>query len=516
MKPANSLDDAKRRILAKVSLEALIQELVPLTRRGVRLTGLCPFHAEKSPSFYVFDDHYHCFGCHAHGDAISFVRQTKELGFVETLRYLANKYGVDAPELDENAKYQQRRGEQTALFRLMVEAQEFFAAELAGPRGSEARSYLMGRGFSAERISEFGFGLTAAEHFGLVRHLRGLRHRDEDIVKVGLGSISTKTGNLYDFFRERIMIPIRDVNGRVIAFGGRTTVNDPAKYKNSMATTLFDKSSVLFGLDRAKDHMKQRGRAIIVEGYMDALCLWQEGFGEVAAAMGTAFNARQLKQIQNHAKCREVILLFDGDQAGLNATLEAIEVALAFPNLRVRAALLTGGEDPDTFVRKHGAAALEDLLKASQDLIEVAIATQLRGSTSAAVPALVNEKFVPWLMRVQDPIQQSYLLNLVSARTGVSAETLNRQLRSLRWGPQSGKPSVRPVDHASVATENDDDDFKIALPTRPLTPVEEGFLGHVYHGKPGEIDAAVAIDFLKKELNLEPLWEAFAPRRKTQ
>ncbi len=168
----NSLDDAKRRILTRVSLEALIQDVVPLTRRGNRLTGLCPFHAEKSPSFYVLDDHYHCFGCHAHGDAISFVRQTKEMGFIETLRFLASKYGIEAPELDESAKYQQRRNEQAALAKIMVTAQEFFASELGTVRGREAKDYLLERGFSSENIVSYGFGITPEQHFGLVRHLR--------------------------------------------------------------------------------------------------------------------------------------------------------------------------------------------------------------------------------------------------------------------------------------------------------------------------------------------------------
>ncbi len=174
---------------------------------------------------------------------------------------------------------------------------------------------------------------------------------------------------MYDFFRERITIPIHDSSGRVIAFGGRTTVGDPAKYKNSMATPLFDKSSVLFGLDRAKESIKQRNRAILVEGYMDTLCLWQSGFGETVACMGTALTIRQLKLLQSNAKCSEVTLLFDGDSAGRNATLDAIDVALAIPNLRVKAAILTDNEDPDTFVRKNGSEALLQVLNGAQDLL---------------------------------------------------------------------------------------------------------------------------------------------------
>ena len=503
----NNLDDAKRRIIGKVSLETLIGETVTLTRRGTRLTGLCPFHAEKSPSFYVFDDHFHCFGCHVHGDAITFVRKTREMSFIESLRFLANKYSIEAPELEENARYQQRRNEQAALSQIMVSAQDFFATQLQTERGEPARQYLRDRGFSDANIVAFGFGLTAEEHFGLVRHLRGLRFRDEDVMKVGLGAVSNKTGKMYDFFRERITIPIRDSSGRVIAFGGRTTVNDPAKYKNSMATPLFDKSNVLFGLDQAKDAIKDRRRAILVEGYMDALCLWQEGFPETVACMGTALTVRQLKQLVNHAKCSEVILLLDGDRAGQMATLEAIEASLEVPELRIRAARLTDGFDPDTFVRTNGSEALRGVLDRAADLIDTVISSRLADISPAAIPKLVAEEFVPWLSRVPDAIKRGFLMTNIANRTGVPMDVLTRQVQSLHFGrsqDQRDKPIPQRVTAAAQA------EALPMIPTRPLTPVEEGFIGHLFHAKPGEIDLALASEFALREMQLEPLWEAFA------
>ena len=497
----SSLDDAKRRILTKVPLDELIGEAVALTRRGARLSGLCPFHAEKSPSFYVFSDHYYCFGCHVHGDAISFVRQTKEMSFMDSLRYLARKYNIEAPELEESAKYVQRRGEHAVMSQIMVAAQDFFVTELHSPRGQAARDYLRDRGFTDENIRLFGFGLTPEEGYGLVRHLRALRFRDEDVLRVAMGVISTNTGKLYDFFRNRIMIPIRDSSGRVIAFGGRTTVEDPAKYKNSAATPLFDKSSVLFGLDRARESIKERRRAILVEGYMDALCLWQEGFPETIACMGTAFTARQMKQLISQAKCPELVLLFDGDRAGSSATLEAIEVALEVPEIRVRAARLSGGDDPDTFVRKNGADALRELLDRAADLMDVVIASRLDGIAPTAVPAMVSDEFIPWLLRISDRVKQGFLVTKIASVTGVSVQVIESQLRSMRVRPVGAEQRR---DFKPVA-----DDVVHLLPTRSLTPIEVGFIGHLYHAQAGEIDVAEATNFAERELTLEPLWESF-------
>jgi DNA primase len=504
--PANqSLDDAKKRILARVSLEQLILESVSLQKRGSRLTGLCPFHAEKSPSFYVFDDHYHCFGCHAHGDAISFIRRTRELSFIESLRYLAGKFNIEAPELEENIKYQQRRQEITSLGQIMVRAMEFFVEELHSPRGADARSYLLKRGFSEENIKKFNFGLTPPEHFGLVRHLRSFHYRPEDLIKVGLASTSTKTGNIYDFFRDRIMIPIRDHSGKVVAFGGRTLINDQAKYKNSAATSLFDKGHTLFGLSQAKDSIKEHGQAILVEGYMDTLCLWQEGFTSTVASMGTALSARQLKLLSSQAKCREVVLLFDGDKAGLNATFESIDVAMSVPELHVRAAVLSDGHDPDTFVRTNGKEALSQLITQSRDLIEVVIDHLLDGATPATVMKIVTDKFVPWVASLQDPIKKSYFLNVIASRTGISSDVLLRQVRTFHFaGSIPAKATRQKVEVAPTTAEVD------VLPTRQLTPIERGVLGHLYFAQPHEVDLAEVRRFIVNELSLEPLWEQFA------
>jgi len=501
-----SLDDVKNRIKSRVPLDQLIGETVTLVRRGSSITACCPFHAEKSPSFHVYpDNHYYCFGCKESGDAITFVRKTREMSFIESLKFLATKYGIEAPELEESDALKRRRGEQATLSQMMVAAQDLFTSELKSPRGEEARAYLRERGFTEENITKFGFGLTPAEGFGLVKHLRGLGFRDDDMIRASLAAVSAKSGRSYDFFRDRIMIPIRDAQGRVIAFGGRTTVQDPAKYKNSGATPLFDKSSVLFGIDEAREAVKDKRCAIIVEGYMDALSLWQAGVQEVVASMGTALTVRQLKLLSQQTKTPEAIMLFDGDNAGQKATLAAIDVVLEMPELRVKAAKLEGNEDPDTFVRNHGVDALREILSKSVDLIDVAIGSKLVGANTSAIPTIVSQDFVPWLMKIQDPVKRGYLVTKISSLTGVPAEVIHRQLRSFNLSaPRTGAWASRATIDRSIPVE-----AAPAIPSRALTPVEKGILGHLYFAAPGEIDAGKVESFMARELPLEPLWHLF-------
>jgi len=510
---AASLDDVKNRIKMRVPLDQLIGETVSLVRRGPSITACCPFHAEKSPSFHIYpDNHYYCFGCKESGDAITFVRKTRDMSFIESLRFLSVKYGIEAPELDEPDSVKRRRGEQLALSQILVAAQDFFVGELKSTRGEQARHYLRERGFSDENILKFGFGLTPLEGYGLVKHLRSLGFRENDMIRASMASISAKTGRPYDFFRDRIMIPIRDAQGRVIAFGGRTTVQDPAKYKNSGATPLFDKSSVLFGLDHARDAVKDRRSAIIVEGYMDALCLWQEGLSEVVASMGTALTVRQLKLLWQQTRTPEVIVLFDGDAAGHKATLAAIEVVLEVPEIRVKAAKLDGNDDPDTFVRKNGAEALQSVLKKSVDLIEFCIGSRLAGANQAAIPTIVSSELVPWLAKIQDPIKRGFLVSRISGLSGVSADIIGRQLSSLSFGAarqnwiprQTADRQVAPVPAVTEEVP------RPVMPTRALTPVEKGVLGHLYFALPGEVGADKILEFIKRELALEPLWQRFA------
>lgn len=269
-----SVDDAKNRILSKVTLADVIGDTVNLTERGGRPVGCCPFHAEKTPSFVIYDDRYHCFGCKENGDAIEFVRKTQGLSFIESLKFLASRFGVEAPELEKSSQDLASQKRQASQYSMMLAAQKFYAEELQSPRGQEARRYLNERGFSDENIVAFGFGLTPPEGYGLIRALRRQNYGEDQMVECGLATMSSRDNSKYDFFRGRLMIPIREPQGRVIAFGGRTMDGHKAKYINSRDSKMYDKSRTLFGFDRARTTIREKGRAIVVEGYMDTLQLW--------------------------------------------------------------------------------------------------------------------------------------------------------------------------------------------------------------------------------------------------
>jgi DNA primase len=499
------IDAAKRRILSKVPLDRLIGESVQLTLRSGKPVGLCPFHEEKSPSFYVYGDHYYCFGCKASGDAIDFVRKTQSLEFIAALRWLAGRFGIDAPELEESAHRVRLRNEDAALGKILAAAQEIFTAGLKSPRGEKARAYIASRGYTSEQIVEYGFGLTPEEPWGLVKALRLQGFREEDMKMCSLASTSEKTGRAYDFFRERIMIPIRDAHGRIIAFGGRTLVNDPAKYKNSAATRLFDKSAVLFGFDRAKEHAKRKRRMIVVEGYMDALQLWAQGFGETVAVLGTALSARHLQLIKGCAG--DVVLLFDGDRAGQKASLDAVEVALEHPELQVRVAELPSGEDPDTFVRSHGTEALETLIQGSTGLVDFAVAGKLRGKSGLQIPDVVRRELIPWLSSIKDRVQRGFLVARLAQISTIPVPTLEQEIRMWEQRRPTTKEAPEPVT-AREATKP-----VVLTPTRPLEQIEFDLLGHLYYAEPNDFSPELVQELqtlIARELSLDAIWVQFA------
>lgn len=487
---SGSLEDVKNRILGKISLASLIGEQVQLSTRAGRATGCCPFHAEKTPSFHVFDDnHYYCFGCKEHGDAITYVRKREGLSYVDALRHLARKYAIEAPELEQARGRLDAQNRNASLFKMMLEAQEFYVQELWSGRGGEALGYLRTRGFSDDNIKAFGFGFTPELHFGLVKHLRAKGYREEDMIACSLASPSSQGGRPFDFLRERFTLPIHDIQGRIIAFGGRTMTDQQPKYLNSKETKLFDKSQTLFGFDKARRLMRDKGRALVVEGYMDTLQLWQNGFTEAVACLGTAFTEWQLKQLK-HAT-GSVTLLFDGDSAGQRATLAAVSVALAVPEVHVKACALPGGEDPDSYVRKHGPARLQELLQGAVDLFDFAVREKIKGTHQLAIPELVSKEFVPWLAKIPDRMQRSFLVSRIAQLTGIPAGGIEAQI-------------ITPPGAVARARVEQARSGGIAMPqaSAPLEPGVLDLFGHIYFASPDEIDVRRIRDEALKELTL--------------
>lgn len=497
--PNDSLDDVKRRILTRVNLATLVGETVKLVSRSGKLAGCCPFHNEASPSFYLYDDHYHCFGCKAHGDAITWVREREGLSFVETLRHLAKKYGIEAPELEESQGRLVKNREGAALFHMMAEAQLFFVTMLESPDGEPAREYLLARGFTPASIKEFGFGMTPREPYGLAKHLTNKGYKDGDLRAGGLISSSAGGGRPYDFFRGRVMLPIHDAQGRVIAFGGRTLDGAQPKYLNTGATPLFDKSHTLFGFDKARKKMREKGRAIVVEGYMDTLMLWQQGFEETVACLGTAFTEHHLKTLKNATSF--VTLLFDGDSAGQRATLAAVNVAMTVPDVTIKAATLTGDEDPDSFVLKHGKDALEAELAKGVNLLDFAIAKKLKTTNHLAIPDMVATEFVPWLAKLPERLQRGFLLHRIASLTSIAPEIIEQQLHEFARAEQHPSDRPRPESRALAAAP--------PRAVKPLDALTAELFGQIWFAAPAEVDAGEVRALALRELELDDAHGAF-------
>ena len=499
-------DIVKRRILERVPLADLLAEKIAITSRAGHKVACCPFHPEKTPSFYIYDDHYHCYGCQKHGDAIEYVRHEQGLGFVEALKFLAEKYGIEVPELNRRGDEYQRHSNEAVYYKAMMEAQQYFAANLAGPAGAAGREYLESRGFNPEKIVEYRFGLSLDDIGDLARRLTKSGFKPDDLTTCSLIDRSQRSNNYYDFFRNRVMVPICDGHGRIIAFGGRTMGDDKSKYKNSRETPIFDKKSVLFGLHAARESMRGSGRglghAIIVEGYMDTLQLWNYGFTQAVACMGTALGAAHLRQIAQIT--RQIYLIFDGDGAGRQANLRTVKSALQVSGLTIKVVLLPNGTDPDTFLRAHGAEALRELMTGSRDLLDHAITTTLADTQGLAVADLIEKDFVPWLRSVDNRVNYTFLATRLAQLTGIPFAMIDRLVED--QSVMRPAPVTAPARAGAMGSplEPQAESAPWVMPSFCSPQFE--LLGHLYYAKPGEVDAVVARHLMNHEMELdEPL-----------
>ncbi|MGE4306586.1 MAG: DNA primase [Novosphingobium sp.] len=363
---------------ARTSLSTLIGRTVKVQKAGREYKACCPFHNEKTPSFTINDEKgfYHCFGCGEHGDAIRWMTDQRGLPFMEAVKELAQAAGMDVPAPDPRAA---RRAEQArGLHDVMAAAQSFFVQQLDGTDGGEARAYLHKRGIADATAQAFGFGLAPDSRTRLKAALTDFG--EPILVEAGLlidpdgdtpsdGATSRKR-EPYDRFRGRLMLPIRDIRGRVIAFGGRILGAGEPKYLNSPDTPLFDKGRTLYNIDRASPASRQSGRIIVVEGYMDVIALSQAGFADTVAPLGTALTEHQIERLWKMVDVP--ILCFDGDAAGQKAAIRAATRALPLlrPGMSLAFATLPTGQDPDDLVRAEGPAAFDAVLAAAQPLVE--------------------------------------------------------------------------------------------------------------------------------------------------
>ncbi len=373
-------DEVLQAIRDRADIVEVVKSQVELRRSGTSMKGLCPFHQEKTPSFTVSQARgtYHCFGCDAHGDAIRFVRETRNLGFVEALRFLGEQFAVEVPEVQmtdaEAAADKERRERREWLLKANELATVAYARALQSPAGQEGRDYLKRRGIGARIVESFKLGYADAEWDSLVAELARNRVPPRFVVEAGLAR-ERSGGGLYDFFRRRLVTPVSDHLGRVVAFGARALAEEDearAKYVNSPESAVFKKGRTLYGLEQARTAIRHKGRAILVEGNFDVLSLHQAGFDETVASLGTALTPEQVALL--HRQTEETIVLYDGDAAGQKSALKAAPL-FAEEGLGFRVAQLPAGIDPDDLVRDDGAEALTALLDAALPGVEWALRT---------------------------------------------------------------------------------------------------------------------------------------------
>ena len=360
--PPSFLDE----LVARNPIEDVVGHYVTLKRSGSNLFGLCPFHGEKTASFSVAPDKgiYYCFGCHKGGGVINFMMELEGLSYPDAVRNLAARVGMEVPE-DE--QYQSRYRQQERLWALHKEAARFFHSQLYAPVGKAALEYAFGRGMSKSILTTFGVGYAPDSWDSLVKAMKAKGYTEEELKESGLVTVSQKNGNIFDRFRDRLMFPIIDVRGNVIGFGGRIIKNDPnaAKYLNSPETLIFNKRKNLFGLNLAKK--SKAGSLILVEGNIDVVTLHQYGFDNAIASLGTSLTEEQAALMTRYAE--QVILIYDGDKAGQNATQRAIPI-LEKAGLQVKVLQLKDAKDPDEFLKKFGADKFKLLLEGSSNRVE--------------------------------------------------------------------------------------------------------------------------------------------------
>lgn len=395
--------------------------------------GRCPFHEEKTPSFSVSQEKgvYHCFGCGKSGNVFTFVMDTEHITFFEATKILADKAGIKLEFEDE--QYDEDKNLVDKLIEIHKKAARYFYDTLMGKDGEYAREYLKERGIKEEMISKFGLGYSLREKDALYKEL-GKEFSKEEITASGL-FLNVAQNEVRDRFRGRLMFPIISESARIVGFGGRKLFEsegyDEAKYVNSPETKLYNKSKILYGLSFSKTKIKELGYAILVEGYMDLISLFQSGFENAVASSGTSLTALQVKILSRYTQ--EVVVVYDADTAGQNASLRAIEILIE-NNLNVNLVVLPFGDDPDTYTRKNGKEAFQKLLDKRQSVINY-IGEQYKEAGKFDSPEGKTDfvrRIITLIAKMRDEIKRDFYIKDVAERFGIYESIIRKELESLR------------------------------------------------------------------------------------
>lgn len=434
-------DGVVEEVRAAADIVDVISEFVPLKKAGREYRAKCPFHDERTPSFYVVPakGFYNCFGCGKSGDVFSFVMERQGLDFVEAVKHVAGRAGIEVREVKRSTEEEDPN---RPLFEINGFAQDWFRAQLLDESvGANARSYLEGRGIDAEVAERYGLGFAPDEWRGL-RDAAGKHGLAEDLMlEVGMLGSSERSREPYDRFRGRIIFPIESVSGRVVAFGGRVLVGDgkdAPKYLNSPETPIYHKGRNLYGLSWARHWIRRVETALVVEGYMDVVSLAAHGFENVVAPLGTALTPEQAKLLSRYTT--RVLLLFDSDAAGLKATFRAGDTLLE-AGLHPAVVTLPPGEDPDTVVQAGGAEALEEYLDQAVDVLDrkLQILDERDYFSSIERTRTAVDRLLPTIRAASDPALRDIYVSKVADRTGVRRETLEAEMARSRSGPGAAR-----------------------------------------------------------------------------
>jgi len=404
----------------------LISEFVPLKPSGARLKGLCPFHQEKTPSFSVDRERqlFYCFGCQTGGDVFKFVTLYEKVSFPEAVELVARRAGVALPRAERGAS----AGPVDRLLRLNDAAASYFRAALSGAAGAGARDYLRRRGIADEIVARLGLGYAPAGWDGLRAHLLSRRLSIDDALSAGL-LMRRSSGGEYDRFRDRLIFPIRDAQGRTVAFGGRALGDEEPKYLNSPESPAYRKGEHLYGLDLAKEAIRREGGAIVVEGYLDLAAVLEAGLANVVASLGTAFTEAQARLLARYAG--RVVFSYDGDAAGGTATARTLDLLLA-RGFDVRVVPLPEGSDPDDTIRRDGPDAYRELVRSAPGYLEFLVQREARSrdlrrpeEQLAGVQAVL-----PHLARLGSPVERAHWAAQLADALRIDDEWVLQELRA--------------------------------------------------------------------------------------
>ena len=444
-------------ISSRLDIVELIREYVPLKQKGRNLQGLCPFHSEKTPSFTVSPDKqiFHCFGCGVGGNVFSFIMQKEGLTFPEAVEKLALKAGVNLPKEDLSPAQKTILEKKSRSYKINATAALYFQRNLMtpSPESQRAIAYLKSRNITEETIEKFHLGLASSQWDGLINFFSKKGVRPQELVELGLALPNKQGNSFYDRFRNRIIFPIWDNDGKVIAFGGRVLDDSLPKYLNSPDTPLFNKSQHLYGIHLAKNTIRQEDLALIVEGYMDVIACHQQGLKNTVASLGTAFTQQQAKLLMRHTY--QIAIIYDGDTAGSSATLRGLDI-LNDLGCDVKVVNLPQGQDPDDYLQANGSEKLKELIAQGQGLIEYKLIKSMENVKFQSImgKTKIMQKILPDLLGIKSPVVRAEAIKIVSEKLGITEANIIGELR--KYNRINNRPNWDISRKAEIRNDNRD------------------------------------------------------------